>query len=50
MVKKAIESLIITYYWKLLDSKLFDTLAGSMVDKIEQLLSLMDSILGTDYY
>ncbi|RPA91581.1 hypothetical protein L873DRAFT_1868353 [Choiromyces venosus 120613-1] len=34
MVKKAIEEAI-TYCWELLDPKVFDTLAGSMVDMIK---------------
>ncbi|KAG0633134.1 ankyrin repeat-containing domain protein [Tuber brumale] len=36
-VKKAIEETI-TDYWKLLDPKVFDTLAGSMVDRMEAII------------
>jgi len=36
-VKKAIEKAIL-YYWKLLVPKVFDTLAGSMVDRIEAII------------
>ena len=36
-VKKAIEKAI-TYYWKLLVPKVFDTLAGSTVDRIEAII------------
>jgi len=36
-VKKAIEEAI-TYCWELLDPKVFDTLAGSMVDRIEAII------------
>ncbi|RPA97473.1 hypothetical protein L873DRAFT_1690957 [Choiromyces venosus 120613-1] len=37
MVKKTIEEAI-TYCWKLLDPKVFDTLAGSMVDRIKAII------------
>ena len=37
MVKKAIEEAI-TECWELLDPKVFDTLAGSMVDRIEAII------------
>ncbi|RPB02642.1 hypothetical protein L873DRAFT_1672887, partial [Choiromyces venosus 120613-1] len=37
MVKKAIEE-VITYCWKFLDPKVFDTLAGSMVDRIKAII------------
>jgi len=36
-VKKAMQEAI-TYCWKLLDPKVFDTLAGSMVDRIEAII------------
>ncbi|RPB02540.1 hypothetical protein L873DRAFT_1672994, partial [Choiromyces venosus 120613-1] len=39
MVKKAIEETI-TYYWELLDPKVFDTLAGSMVDQIKAIIKV----------
>ena len=37
VVKKAIEEAI-TDYWELLDQKVFTTLAGSMVDRIEAII------------
>jgi len=37
LVKKAIEEAI-THCWELLDSKVFDTLAGSMVDRVEAII------------
>jgi len=37
MVKKEIEEAI-THCWELLDPKVFDTLAGSIVDKIEGII------------
>ncbi|RPA93086.1 hypothetical protein L873DRAFT_1749288, partial [Choiromyces venosus 120613-1] len=37
MVKKVIEEAI-TYCWKLLDPKVFDTLAGSIVDRIKAII------------
>ena len=37
VVKKAIEEAI-TNCWELLDSKVFDTLAGSMVDRVEAII------------
>jgi len=37
VVKKAIEEAI-TNCWKLLDSRVFGTLAGSMVDRIEAII------------
>ncbi|RPA95315.1 hypothetical protein L873DRAFT_1698490, partial [Choiromyces venosus 120613-1] len=37
MVKKAIKPAI-TYYWELLDSKVFDTLVGSIVDRIKTII------------
>jgi len=37
VVKKAIEEAI-TNCWELLDPKVFDTLAGSMVDRIEAII------------
>ncbi|RPA89843.1 hypothetical protein L873DRAFT_1822105, partial [Choiromyces venosus 120613-1] len=37
VVKKTIEEAI-THCWELLDSKVFDTLAGSMVDSVEAII------------
>jgi len=37
LVKKAIEEAI-THCWELLDSNVFDTLAGSMVDRVEAII------------
>ncbi|RPB01969.1 hypothetical protein L873DRAFT_1802816 [Choiromyces venosus 120613-1] len=37
VVKKIIEEAI-THYWELLDSKVFDTLTGSMVDMVEAII------------
>jgi len=36
-VKNVIEEAI-THYWELLDPKIFDSLAGSMVDRIEAII------------
>ena len=37
--KKVIEE-VITHGWKLLDPKVFDSLAGSMVDRIEAIIKV----------
>ena len=37
VVKKTIKKAI-TYFWELLDSKVFNTLTGSMVDRVEAII------------